>query len=345
MAILGGNKDFFGIDIGTTFVRVVQLDHGSSGASLRAYGAAPISHKLAHSDSQSDRAELAQVIRKLLDDSKISAKTVVTGLSTNAIYTSIAEFPDLTSSEMDKAIRYQAEQYIPVSVDDVKLDWVEIGKTEQGQKQILLVAGQKKASENLLNMLESIELDVEVVEPDPIALTRSLLPLTYGNAALILDMGANATDLVVVYGGAPHLIRSIPVGGNALVKSAIQNLGVDEAQAKDFVFKFGMTKDKLEGQVFKALQSTVDSLITEVQKSVKFFLAKNPNQQVEKIILTGGASSLPQFPLYLANNAGLMVEIGNTWTNVTYSPNMTDTLNGISSQFAVATGLALRKDF
>lgn len=344
MAIFGGNKDFFGIDIGTTFVRVVQLDHTSSSANLRAYGAAPISMKMAHSDAQQDKEELANTIRKLLNDSKISTKNVVVGLSTNSIYTSIAEFQPLSNADLEKAIRYQAEQYIPVPLEDVKLDWLDIGQGAEGKKQVLLVAAQKKAAESRLNLLERLGLDVVVIEPDPIAMTRALLPPSYLNAAVVLDMGANATDLTIIYNGAPHLIRSIPVGGNSLVKAAGQNLGVDEKQANDFVFKFGMTKDKLEGQVFKALQSTVDTLVSEVQKSTKFFLTKNPEVQVEKIILTGGGSSLPQFPLYLANNTGMMVEIGNTWTNVGYNPNMTDTLNGISSQFAVATGLALRRD-
>jgi type IV pilus assembly protein PilM len=157
-------------------------------------------------------------------------------------------------------------------------------------------------------------------------------------------MGARTTDLIVVYGGAPRLIRSIAVGGETLIKSAMQNLNTDYKQAAQFVSKFGLAQDKLEGQVFKALKSSMESLIEEIKKSVKFFSSRYQQISIEKIVVSGGASRLPEFPLYVANNTGMPVEIGNAWTNANYSSTLHDTLLSISSQFSVATGLALRSE-
>jgi type IV pilus assembly protein PilM/plasmid segregation protein ParM len=137
-------------------------------------------------------------------------------------------------------------------------------------------------------------------------------------------------------------MRSIPTGGDALVKAAVQNLGVDQQQATQFVYKFGLVKDKLEGQVLHAVQSVVDSLLDEIDKSIKFFTTRYQGVQLSKIIVTGKLATLPEFPLYLVNHAQIPVEIGNSWVNVGYSQSKTNDLAAISHEFSVAVGLAER---
>ncbi len=190
-------------------------------------------------------------------------------------------------------------------------------------------------------MLESIGLNVVAFEPDNLAMARSLTAADTG-AQLLLDVGHRATDLVIVQGNAPHLTRSIPTGVESVVRAAAQGLNVDQKQAEQFVFKFGLSKEKLEGQVFQAINGTVDLLVTEVEKSIKFFQTRYSSIKVDRIIVTGGASVIPEFPLYLANKFGVSVEIGNAWRNVSFSQDRQNELLAISNQFSVAVGLAER---
>ena len=95
---------------------------------------------------------------------------------------------------------------------------------------------------------------------------------------MVLDVGSKSTDLVIVINGAPRLTRSIPVGTEAIVRSAVAGLGVDAAQATQFVYKFGLSKDKLEGRVYNSIIGTVDSLVAEVEKSIKFFQSRYPSR-------------------------------------------------------------------
>jgi Tfp pilus assembly PilM family ATPase len=126
------------------------------------------------------------------------------------------------------------------------------------------------------------------------------------------------------------------------LKAAIQNLNVDEKQAEQFVFKFGLNKDKLEGQVYQAISNSVDILVSEVEKSIKFFSTRYNGTKIERLIVTGGASIIPEFPLYLANKFSVNVEIGNAWRNVSFSKDRENELMAISNQFGVAVGLAER---
>ncbi|HTB48996.1 MAG TPA: pilus assembly protein PilM, partial [Verrucomicrobiae bacterium] len=192
-------------------------------------------------------------------------------------------------------------------------------------------------------MLESIGLNVIAFEPDNLAMARALVA-SEATPQLLLDVGRRATDLVIMLGGVPHLTRSIPTGVEAIVRAATQNLNVDEKQAEQFIFKFGLSKDKLEGQVLQAISGTVDLLTVEIEKSIKFFQTRYADTKIDRIIVTGGASVMPEFPLYLANKFGLNVEIGNAWQGVMFGRDRQNELLAISNQFAVAVGLAERTE-
>jgi Tfp pilus assembly PilM family ATPase len=90
--------------------------------------------------------------------------------------------------------------------------------------------------------------------------------------------------------------------------------------------------------------NTVELLVSEIDKSIKFFQARYPDQKLERLIVTGGASAIPEFPLYLANKFGLNVEIGNAWRNVAFAAERQNELLAVSNQFSVAVGLAERNE-
>jgi Tfp pilus assembly PilM family ATPase len=96
--------------------------------------------------------------------------------------------------------------------------------------------------------------------------------------------------------------------------------------------------------VYQAIISTIDLLTTEIDKSIKFFQTRYAGAKIDRVIVTGGASALPEFPLYLANKFGLNVEIGNAWRNVSFAPDRQNELLAVSNQFGVAAGLAERSE-
>jgi len=338
-----GTSDFFALDIGTTAVRVVQL-RGGSQKSLAKYGSMPIGVKVAQSDSPEDRRKLADAISKLLSQARISTKDVVVGIPSNKMFAAVVDFPKLPMGELKKTINYQADTHVPMSRDEAKIDWAILGDSPSGadKTEVLIASVSNQYAEGRLELLENLGLNVVAIEPDALGLARALLQKDTQGAVLVLDIGAQATDLVVVLNQSPRLIRSIPTGGEAFVKAAVQNLNIDEKQATQFVYKFGLNQDKLEGQVYRAIESTVDSIVTEVQKSIKFFSTRYAGVNIDKIVVSGGASTLPGFPLYVANKLGVQVEIGNAWQNVSYPQSKHNDLIALSNHFAVAVGLAER---
>lgn len=346
MSILSGVSNFFGLDIGTTAIRVVQLRGSGATKALVKYGYIPIDPKLALSDAKADQQKVMQVVRELLEQAKIATKDVAVGLPSSRVFTTVVDLDRLSPQEMNKTLLYQADSLIPTPVSESKLDWALLGDSpkEQGKVEVLLSSVTNEFVETRLDMLESIGLNVIAFEPDSIALARALTAPDNMTPVLVMDIGNKTTDIVISMGGAPRLIRSLPTGTDAIVRSALQNLNIDEQQAQQFVFKFGLGKDKLEGQIYNAIIGTVDLLVGDIDKSIKFFLSRYANVKLDRIIVTGGASVLPEFPLYLANKFGLNVEIGNAWRNVAFPADRQNELLAVSNHFGVAAGLAERQE-
>jgi type IV pilus assembly protein PilM len=343
MGIFSKETDYFGIDIGSGAIRVVQMRAGGGKPVLVTYGDVQVPGGLTTSDASADRIKMAEIIKQLVRDARISSKNVVAGLPSSTVFASVITTPKLTNAELDKAIRYQADQYIPMDINQVKMDWSVIGRSQDDKElEVLLVAAPVTSTQKYLEIMEQAGLDILALEANATAVARSLVAPSTPLAVIVLDFAQTSTDISIVYNNAPRLIRSIAVGSLTFVRAVEQSLGLDTAQAEQFTLRFGLTQTKLEGQVLKAIKPSLDSLLAEVDKSTKFFLNRYQGVKMEKVIVTGSAAGLPELPAYLSTATGLPVEIGNAWVNVAYPASLQDQLMQISSQYAVASGLAQR---
>lgn len=346
MSILSGVSSFFGLDIGTTGIRLVELRGTGATKTLVKYAYVPVDSKIVQSDAKSDQQKLTQILSSLVSEAKLATRNVAVGLPSSRVFTTVADMDRLPTNELGKALMYQADSLIPTPPAESKIDWALLGDSpkDKTKVEVLISSVPNNFIEQRLDMIESIGLNVISFEPDNLALPRAVIPAGTVAPQLVLDMGNLTTDLVITLGDAPRLTRSIPTGTEAIVRAAQQNLGIDDNQAQQFVYKFGVSKDKLEGQVYQAIVSTIDLLVSEIDKSIKFFQARYPEQKLERITVTGGASAIPEFPLYLANKFGMNVEIGNAWRNVAFSADRQNELLAVSNQFSVAVGLAERNE-
>lgn len=342
--ILSGlSSDFFGLDIGTTAIRLVQLAGSGQTKTLVKYAYVPVDSKVALSDSKADQQKILQIISDLLAQAQIATKDVAVGVPSTRVFTTVVDFDRMPTNDLGKAIKYQADSFIPTPVDQSKIDWAVLGDSpkDRTKLEILLSSVDNEYIEKRLDMLESIGLNVIAFEPDNLALARALTVPDATQPQMILDIGNKNTDLVISMNGAPRLTRSIPTGTEAIIRTAAQNLNVDDKQAEQFVFKFGMSKDKLEGRVYEAISGSIDLLASDIEKSIQFFQTRY-STNVSRVIVTGGASSMPEFPVYVANKFGIEVEIGNAWRNISFSPERQNELLSVSNHFGVAAGLAER---
>lgn len=344
MSLFASVGDYFALDIGTTAVRAIQLSGGNGNWTLDRYGVAPVDIKVSNSDAVDDQRKLGEIITTVIGQSGIHAKNVILGVPSNKMFATVVDMPDMPAGELASTIKYQAEQYVPMSLDEAKIDWAVLGKSvnDATKNEVLLASVANSFVESRLDLIEGLGLNVVAIEPDSLALSRALLPQGVVDGRLIIEIGDFATDIIMTHGDAPRLVRSIPTGMQTLVKAAAQNLNIDPAQATQFIMKFGLQQDKLEGQVYRALDSTADQFAAEAIKSIKFFQTRYPSVQVPTMIVSNYGVTIPHLSEYLAQKVGIKAELGTPWQRVRVSTQDQTNLQSLSSQFAVAVGLAQR---
>ena len=342
-----GVGDFFALDIGTNAVRVVQLaPAGPDGWNLVHFGYAPLDEKIAAASSPEAMRKLGEVIMTAVGQSGIKTKNVVIGLPSSKTFTTVIEVPVMPENELRNTIKYQVDQYIPMAVNEAKVDWALLGTSLHDPKmqEVLIASTANTYAEERLEFVESLGLNVIAAEPDPLAMIRSLLPSGVADARLIIDVGEQSTDLAITFGDAPRLVRTIPTGLKSLIKAAVQNLSVQEDQARQFILKFGLAPDRLEGQVYRAIEGVLDNFAVELVKSVKFFQTRYPNNPVVGSMLSGYAAVVPGFAEYVSSKTGIQAAMANPWQRVTVAQSDQQQLMPVASQYSTAVGLAQRKN-
>lgn len=342
-----GVGDYFALDIGTNAVRVVQLSSaGPDSWNLVHFGYAPLDEKTSSSSSPEALRRLGEVIMTAVGQSGIKTKNVIIGLPSSKTFTTVIEMPIMPENELRNTIKYQVDQYIPMAINEAKVDWAPLGTSLHDPKmqEILIASTANAYAEERLEFIENLGLNVIAAEPDQLAMVRSLTPSGVLDARLIIDVGEQSTDLAIIFGESPRLVRTIPTGVHSLIKAAVQNLNVQEDQARQFILKFGLAPDRLEGQVYRAIESTLDGFATELIKSIKFFQTRYPNTPVGGILLAGYGSVVPGFAEYVSQKTGVPSSMANPWQRVRVAQNDQQQLAPIASEFSSAIGLAQRKN-
>ncbi len=346
MKLHKGLGDFFGLDVGTNAVRTVQLSRSGTGWSLSHYGYAPVDSKLVAGDSPEAKRRLGEAILTAVGQAGIKTQNVAIGLPSSKTFTTIIDLPRVSEQELRATMKYQVDQYIPMAIDEAKVDWALLGDSlhATGQYEVLLTSVAKAYTEDRLEFIEGLGFNVIAEEPDPIAMVRALAPSSAQDARLILDMGENSTDLAVVYGDVPRLVRTVPTGLSTLVRSAVQSLNVQDTQARQFILKFGLAPDRLDGQVLKVIDGVLDNFSSELVKSIKFFQTRYPNLPVGGILLSGFGAAIPQLDSYISTKTGISTSVADPWQRVSMTQADRQQLSPVASEFATVVGLAQRSN-
>ena len=342
-----GVGDFFSLDIGTNSMRIVQLTGGAQhGWTLQKFAYVPIDQKLTADSSDLGKKRLGEAIMGAVEQAGIRTKNVAIGLPAGKTFTSIVETETLPEKELKKSFKYEMDKYVPMAMSDAKADYVIMGLSpnDPAKTEVLVSSVAKDYAESTMEMIEKTGLNIIAMEPEPLAAARALTPPGAIDATMIVDFGEKSTDLVVTFKNQPRLVRSIPGGFGVLVKAVASGLGVREDQARQFILKFGLDQNQVEGQVFKILSTHLDTFASELAKSVRFFQTKYINGKVGGIVLSGYAGMIPLFTDFIEAKTNIASMKGNPWQLVRTTSDQQRALMSVASEFAVAIGLSERSN-
>lgn len=335
-----------GLDIGSRTIKVVELSGGGGKYKLKSAGAVAHSNAdIAEMKDDKELSSIAQIIKKLYNDAKIGSKDVAICLPETQVYTRMLKFPLLNDQEIASAVKWEAEEYIPIPITEAVIEHQILERREAAsppQVLVSLVAVHRDLVNKYIKVCEMAGLSVVGVETELISTVRSTAPNS--GTIMVVDFGAKSTDMAIAQNKVLYFSRSVPTAGDAFTRAVAQSLGVSAEQAEQYKRTYGLSEDQLEGKVYRSISPIIKSVVEEIKKANHYYQLEVKGQMPSSIALSGGSAGLPNITGVLANQLGIEVEIANPFSQVELDSNAAKDLANYAPIYTAAVGLAMRED-
>lgn len=344
------SKGVVGLDIGSSAIKLVELKERKAGEfHLQRLGVESLSPEAIVDGSIMDSSLVVDAIHKLNSDSKVKNDNFATSLSGHSVIIKKIQLPAMSEQELAESIQWEAEQYIPFDISDVRLDYVVLSdaEIERDNMEVLLVAVKRDKVNDYTSVISQTGKTPVIVDVDAFALQNcyevnyDLDPL---KVVALINMGAGVTNINVIARGHSVFWRDISFGGNQFTEALQRefNLSFDQAEA----LKRGERVDRYSAADARPILDAVSAeMAGEIQKTFDFFQATSSEGQVDELMLSGGCALTPQLEDVLRERFGVPVERMDPLRRIHYKESDFghDLLSSLSPMMAVAVGLAARK--
>jgi len=310
-----GGKGTVGLDIGSGYLKLVQLKDTKEGYELELFDMLPLPPELIVDGSIIDSLRLVDSLKELARKAKIRAKDVTISIAGHSsVIIKRVSLPEMSEDELYESIKFEAEQYIPFDIDDVDLDFQILGpKEEPGQMDVILVAVKKDIVNEYLSVVKEAGLNCQIVDVNSFAL-ENIYEINYEiepekNVALV-NIGANTINMNILKGGISVFTRDSAVGSN-LHTEVLQrefNLAYEVAER----LKRGEPVENVTPQdAFSVMELASEEIISEVNRSLEYF-----HEDIHEIVLSGGCALIRDFPNLLAEKIRVETKLMQPFKNI-----------------------------
>jgi type IV pilus assembly protein PilM len=346
--VFGKQKSLVGLDIGSSAVKAIELKPAGKGYKVVAFGTEPVPHDSIVDGSIMDGAVVVEAVKRLFERRNIKTKEVAASLSGNAVIVKKISLPVMTEAELAESIYWEAEQYVPFDIQDVNLDYqiLDSGDGGKGTMDVLLVAAKNEKIADYTGVISQAGRTAVVVDVDAFAL-QNAFEVNYGiepgAVVVLLNAGASATNINILDGDQSVFTRDISIGGNAYTEALQKELSLPFAQADQL--KRGQP---VEGVTYEdarpVLRAVTENALLEIQKTFDFFKATAASDNLNRIVVSGGASRAEGFTELLGERFQAPVETFDPFKRISFDTKKfhVDPAE-IAPTAAVAVGLALRR--
>ena len=349
----------FGLDISDLSLRFLMLRKRGKKFSVVSFGESQIEPGIIEGGEVKDEEKLAKIVKEATK--KVKTKYVVACLPEEKAFLQVIKMPIMSEEDLKSAIVFEAENYIPLPVNEVYLDCEIVPPVYNHLKHldVLLAAIPKRTVDPYLRALKKAGLKPIAFEIESLAIARALIKnQTTTYSVLIIDLGATRTSFIIFAGKSVRFTTSIPISGIHFTELIAKNLKISFEKAEKLKIVHGLkeglkiklgektTLEKVKGKIFEALIPALVDLVQQIKKYIDYYQAHAylsglpPNgKRIHKLILSGGGANLKGLKEFLELELKIPVEIGNPWINIGEVKNFPKEK---SLSFTTAIGLALR---
>lgn len=349
MGLFGGSKAVIGIDIGASSIKAVAMEKAGSRPKIVSYGILPVPEGVVVDGNIADNNALSETLKELLKAVGNKGAVCNTGFSSQNVIVRFIKVPQMKEEELEEAIKFEAEQYVPYALEDVCIGFSKLNEIEEeGMVSyfVLLVCSQKEIVNNYMRTLKSAGLNINVLDVNNFACLNALYEQVGDDeVAAIIDIGAASTDINICRNGILEFHRNISIAGNSITSVIQSVLKLDFAQAENIKKEEGaiMTDGEEENEVSEVIRTVVEDLASEIRRSFDYYKAQWRQKIIHKIFLSGGTAYLRNIDVFLANELGIEVITADPLMSVDIAVSDESGVREHAMELSAAVGLALRE--
>jgi type IV pilus assembly protein PilM len=338
-----------GLDIGSSLVKVVEIDHGRATPTLVRLGMVPLPPEAIVDGEIMDRLLVLDAVRECVGKAGIKAKEVVTAVSGRALIVKKVVMDKMNQEDAQEAIHWEAEQHVPFDIDDVCLDFQILKETAgNNQMQVLLVAAKKDMIHQHADLVRDADLMPVAIDVDAFAVQNCYetnYEVEVGKVIGLLNIGSEVSNLNIVQDGTPQFTRDLSIGRTRFVEEVQREFNVGVEEATKLLVAAAATDTENDTRLRDTVRRTGEELALGVERSFAFLKGSGEAEKLDALMLSGGGAQMPLLREFLAERHGVSVQVIDPLRQVGYDPALfaDRSVQEVAPLLAVGVGLGLRR--
>jgi type IV pilus assembly protein PilM len=342
MGLFGRKRTSIGLDIGSGFVKVVEVDHSGDQPEVVRVAMRPLLPDAIVEGEIMDYGLVSDSVMGLFQDMGLKNPDVITAIGGHDVIIKKIEMDRMKESDAREVIRWEAEQHVPFDIKSVELDFQILDPTgDSRQMEVLLVAAKRELVDNKVGLLQDAGVNPIVIDVDAFALHNAFehnYPDDRDGIIALVNVGHETTNVNILEDGVPILTRDIPFGSRKIREDLQRERGLTAEQAEDVV-QGRESADNLDSFI----EASADEVAVGIERASAFLMTREDGNSVGKIFLSGGGARIPGMNQTLARRMNVETEIVDPFARVPVRANASDiSIDEAAPMFLLPLGLALR---
>jgi len=316
------DKPLFGLDIGFSSLKVMQITSSGKRKAISGYGVARFDPGVIKDGVIVDPENIAKAAQKLFEKhliGDITTRRVAVAIPSSRAFNRTMKLPKEAIKDLSSAVLLEAEQYIPVPANELYIDYEIISKDAK-ETELLVVAVPKKIADSYLRLVTLMGLEPVAFETSIASAARLFVQAEQSDMPTILiDFGSISSD-ITIYDHGLVVTGTVSGGGDIFTELIAKRLGVNKEEAALIKTKYGLGLSKKQAVIKEALAPALEQLLKEVRRSIRYFEERGASQRkIAQIVNMGGGANMPGLSEYMTDTLRLPSRTCNPWQYMDFS--------------------------
>lgn len=320
-ALLYKDKPIFGLDIGFNSIKVMQISPAGKTRIINGYGVTNFDPEYMSEGIIKKPGELAKVVHELFTKKMVGDITthrVALAVPASRTFNRTVQLPKMSRKELEEAVRLEAEQYIPVPLAELNLDYDIISHSSAGTE-LLIVATPRKVVDSYVQLTELLGLEIAAIETTISASSRLFKQSEDTDVPTVLiDFGSVSSD-ITIYDQTLVVTGTVPGGGDNFTKLIAAQLNVSTQEAHVIKAKYGLGVSKKQKEITECLSPLLDQLLKEVRRMIRYYEERSGTERkIKQVVTLGGGANMPGLSDYMTSHLRLPVRMCDPWQRLDF---------------------------